>query len=214
MANILVFGASTTYGAWDPEGGWVQRLRKFLDQKIIASNLELYFIVYNLGISGDDTEGILERFEDETKRRISADEETTILFSAAINDSLFDNKDKSLRCPPPRYQKNIEKLILLARKYTDKIIFVGTLPVDETRVDPIPWLPTHSYKNKYVEKYNEITKAVCRLNNVGVVEIYSKFINKNYQDLLEDGVHGNTKGYELIYEEVKNYLLDNHIIEL
>lgn len=213
MANILVFGASTTYGAWDPEGGWVQRLRKFLDKKVIASNLELYFIVYNLGISGDDTEGILDRFEDETKRRFSEDEETIILFSAAINDSLLDNKDKSLRCPPARYQKNIEKLIRLTRKYTDKIIFVGTLPVDETRVDPIPWLPTHSYKNEYVEEYNEITRAVCQLNNVGFVEIYSKFTNKNYQNLLEDGVHGNAKGYELIYEEVKNYLLNNNIIK-
>jgi len=28
MVNILVFGDSITYGAWDEEGGWVQRLRK------------------------------------------------------------------------------------------------------------------------------------------------------------------------------------------
>lgn len=214
MANILVFGASTTYGAWDPEGGWVQRLRKFIDKKIINSNLELYFMVYNLGISGDDTEGILERFEDETKRRISEDEETIIIFSAAINDSLFDNKSKKLNCPPDQYQKNIEKLIQLAEKYTDKIVFVGTLPVDETKVDPIPWLLTHSYKNEYIMEYNEITQSTCRLNNVGFIEIYSKNINKNYQKLLADGVHGNAKGYKIIYEEVKNYLLNNHIIDL
>ena len=33
MGRILIFGDSITYGAWDKEGGWVQRLRKFLDER-------------------------------------------------------------------------------------------------------------------------------------------------------------------------------------
>jgi len=32
--NILIFGASITYGVWDLEkGGWVQRLRDYLEKK-------------------------------------------------------------------------------------------------------------------------------------------------------------------------------------
>lgn len=38
MVQILFFGPSTTYGAWDSEGGYVQRLRKYLDKKVIDSN--------------------------------------------------------------------------------------------------------------------------------------------------------------------------------
>ncbi|MEK7071708.1 MAG: hypothetical protein AAB959_00255 [Patescibacteria group bacterium] len=28
---FLIFGSSVTYGAWDSEGGWANRLRSFLD---------------------------------------------------------------------------------------------------------------------------------------------------------------------------------------
>lgn len=214
MAQILVFGASTTYGAWDPEGGWVGRLRKVIDKRVIATKQEFEWFVYNLGIDGDDTDGILERFEDETKRRLWEGEETVFIISAAINDALFNIKTRELRCPPARYQENIEKLIKLAGKYSDKIIFVGTLPVDESKVDPIPWLPDHSYKNEYVEEYNEITKSACRVEGVHFVEIYQNLIGRNYTELLADGVHGNAAGHKLIFETVKNYLVEHKIIDL
>ncbi len=40
MTRILVFGPSTTYGAWDIEGGWVQRLRRYLDEKQLAEKID------------------------------------------------------------------------------------------------------------------------------------------------------------------------------
>ncbi len=59
MEKILcIFGSSTTYGAWDfEEGGWAGRLRKFLDNKNLFNllNLGSYFLLYNLGVDGDDT---------------------------------------------------------------------------------------------------------------------------------------------------------------
>lgn len=213
MAQILVFGASTTYGAWDPEGGWVARLRKIIDQKVIETKQEFEWLVYNLGIDGDDTEGILSRFEQETEPRLWEGEETVFIFSAAINDALFNNETRELRCLPVRYQENIEKLIKLARKYSEKIIFVGTLPVDD-RVDPVPWLPDHSYKNEYVGEYNEITKSACRVNDAHFIEIYQNFIGTDYRELLEDGVHGNAQGHQKIFEVVRDYLVDNKIIDL
>lgn len=213
MAQILVFGASTTYGAWDPEGGWVARLRKAIDKKVIETKQEFEWLVYNLGIDGDDTEGILDRFDDETRRRLWKREDTVFIFSAAINDALFNNETKKLRCPPAKYQENVEKIITLAKKYSQKIIFVGTLPVNEAKVDPIPWLPDHSYKNEFVREYNEITKSVCRLEGVHFVEIYQNFINTDYRKLLEDGVHGNAEGHKKVFEAVKDYLIEQNIIE-
>ncbi len=69
MAGILVFGDSISYGAWDIEGGWVSRLRKFLDKKNLSEeNFDCK--VYNLGISGDNSSGVLNRFEFETRQRI------------------------------------------------------------------------------------------------------------------------------------------------
>lgn len=59
MNNIIcVFGDSITWGAWDIEkGGWVQRLRNFVE-----SSSEEYIEIYNLGVSGDNTEDLLEIF--------------------------------------------------------------------------------------------------------------------------------------------------------
>ena len=70
MARILVFGDSITYGAWDKRGGWVQRLREFLDEKNLIDLNKIPVLIYNLGVSGDTTNDALERFEFESKKKI------------------------------------------------------------------------------------------------------------------------------------------------
>src|SRR3990170_7472616 len=91
--HILVFGTSTTYGAWDREGGWVQRLRGFLDEKVINSDYKHDYFVYNLGISGDKSADILTRFEPETKARLGHhNAEIIILFHLGINDCIYSEK--------------------------------------------------------------------------------------------------------------------------
>lgn len=216
MVNILVFGTSITYGCWDPEGGWVQRLRKYVDRKNIQEKLglsgdEIY--VYNLGISGDTTEWILQRFEFEAKQRDIEDEGTVVIFQLGKNDALFNNKTGKPDIAPQKFQENLEKIIKIAKKYTQKVIFIGSLPVDESRVDPVPWLPAYSYKNEYIKEYDEITKSTCRLQGADFLDLYSKFIDSDYKKLLEDGVHGNTFGHQVIFETVKDYLLERQILE-
>src|SRR3989344_3552583 len=96
MTLILVFGDSITYGAWDTNGGWVQRLRTYLDKKQLADP-KLYYELYNLGVSGDTSTDLLERFEAETKQRIkrmSAKEEIIIIVAIGTNDSIINNKTK------------------------------------------------------------------------------------------------------------------------
>ncbi|MDP3043192.1 MAG: SGNH/GDSL hydrolase family protein [bacterium] len=211
MAQILIFGDSIAYGAWDIEGGWAQRLRKYLDQKIINSGFELYYLVYNLGIDGETAGGILERFENEAKLRIWENEETIIIFSTGANDSIYNKTEKSFRCPPKKYKENLKQLFSLAKKYSDKIIFVGSTPVDR-RVDPIPWVPDCSYKNEYIKKYDEIAKAIFENNGGYFIEIFSEFEKLDYEKMLTDGVHPDSKGHEIIFKYVKNYLINNKII--
>jgi lysophospholipase L1-like esterase len=211
MVRILVFGASITYGAWDKEGGWVQRLRKFLDEKTLTDP-NFYCIIYNLGISGDTTEDLLERFEFETKQRLKEEEKTIIIFAIGTNDSQFIHSQNSLRHSPQKFQNNLQKLVNLARKFSSKIIFVGLTPVDELKVDPIPWDTDKSYKNEYIQKYNEIIKSVCKKNKIYFIEILEKFVKLDYKDLLEDGLHPNSKGHQEIFEIVKDYLIQNKII--
>lgn len=211
MSQILIFGASTTYGAWDEKGGWSDRLKQFLHKKAIDSNYENDWIVYNLGIDGDTTEGILERFDSETEIRIWPETETIIIISTGINDSMFVHKTGATKVSIQDFQADLEDIIKKAKKYTEKIILVGSMPVDE-RVDPIPWLEGYSYRNEYVKLFNEIMESTAKVNQLHFIDIFKEFSKKDNHKLSSDGVHPNTKGHRLIYEKVKNYLLEYKII--
>lgn len=87
MTQILVFGDSIAYGSWDKAGGWVQRLRTFIEEKYPEEHL-----VYNLGVSADTTDSLLERLEIEIKKRGSERNQrrgiaTILIFQIGTNDS-------------------------------------------------------------------------------------------------------------------------------
>ncbi len=209
MARILVFGDSIAFGAWDREGGWVQRLRKVIDEKNL-SGTNYYSLIYNIGVSGNTTENLLERFEFEAKQRLKESEETIIIFSIGINDSAFIHAKKSLLTQQKKFEENIQKLINLAKKYSQKIFFVGLTAVDEPKVSP--WKEGRSYKNKYIQKYNDIIKSTCKENNVSFVDIFQEWIKTDYKSLLEDGLHPNSEGHKRIFDTVRNFLIRNKII--
>lgn len=211
MTTILVFGDSISYGAWDPEGGWVQRLRKYLDEKQLR-NPNLYFLVCNLGISGDTTEDILQRFEFETKQRIDKEDETIIIFAVGANDTQWLNKENTARVSEKDFEQNIIKLIKKAKEVTQHIYFVGILPVDGYKLDPIPWAPDRSYKEQRIEKFNDILKECCINGKVWFIPLYREMLKVNYKAMLQDGVHPTAEGHKIIFETVKNHLSAKKII--
>jgi lysophospholipase L1-like esterase len=214
MTQILVFGSSTTYGAWDIEGGWVQRLRKWLDKIVIDSNYKEYHIVYNLGIDGDTSSGLLKRFEQEAKPRIWPDEDTVLIFSIGANDTVWDNKTKKTEISPAEFKKNLEELVKLAKKYTKKIVFVGSKPIDESKVNPIPWLPGKSYKKKYIKQFDEISKKVFEGNNLPFIDLYDRLESEGFLKMLADGIHPNSEGHKKIFEIVKDNLIQLNYLDL
>lgn len=152
MCQIIVFGDSITYGFWDSEGGWVTRLRKWIDQK----NMEwtgFYYRVYNLGIDGNTTEDLLARIEDEIITRNEEGAESIIIFAIGINDSQYYNGQKKLLIPLKQYKNNILQLIAISKKYSNNIIFLEAIAVDEKAVDPIPWAKDRSYLNGHISKF-------------------------------------------------------------
>jgi len=211
MARILVFGDSIAYGNEDKKGGWVERLKIFFIEKSFSDS-NFYYSVYNLGISGDTTKELLERFEFETKQRLWENDEIIIIFDIGINDSQFINKEKRLKVSPQKFEENLQELIVIARKFSSKIIFVGLAPVDDLKVDPLPWFPEVSYKNEYVKNFNKIIKLVCDKNNVYFIDILKDFLDIDYKRLLEDGAHPNSEGHKKIFETVKDFLIKNKIV--
>lgn len=208
MANILVFGDSITQGFWDIEGGWVSRLRRFLDQKTLESKSETYFSIFNLGISGDTSEGLAKRFEAELKPRLDQEAEAIIIFAIGINDSYYINPENRHNVSLEQFQQNLWTLLSQARKYSKKIAFLGLTPIDQAKTDPVPWSWTKSYKNDYIKTYNDALKEFCHKNNTDFISLLNQL--NSLQDL-EDGLHPNSTGHEKIYKIVKSYLLNDQI---
>ncbi len=206
MTLINVFGDRISFGCWDEEGGWVDRIKQEINKKVLKDP-EFPWLAHNLGVDGDTSKGLLKRFEQETKPRIVYGGDTIFVFSIGDNDSLFNNKKKEHWVSPEEYKKNLQELFKLAKNYKAKILFVGSAGFDESKVDPVPWEPECSYKNEYAEQYNEIAKEVCKENQVAFVDIFG--LDKKH---LVDGLHPNSEGHKKIFEVVKNALEKNNII--
>ncbi|KKQ98380.1 MAG: Lysophospholipase L1 and related esterases family [Candidatus Woesebacteria bacterium GW2011_GWB1_39_12] len=207
MANIIIFGDSIGQGYYDAEGGWVVRLKRFYSAQNAKDPYKLSVNVFNLSISGDTTQEILDRFEKETPARVWEDHEIIVTFAVGINDSVILSDGKN-RTSIENFKKNLNKLLNLAKEHSNKIIFIGLTPIEQSKVDPIPWAPEKSTKEKFVEKYDKVIKYFCKKNNLPYLYLYDKLTTKD----LADGAHPNTKGHEIIFETVKNFLEEKKYI--
>jgi len=187
--NICIFGDSIAWGANDYEkGGWVERLKSYC----LKNKEDVH--VYNLGISGDDTDGLFKRFELEAAAR----DPNLIIFAIGINDSHYiENKDNN-KVSLNAFEKNISKLAEIAQKFTDKIIFIGLTRVDETKMMPTPWDAGSYYDNQSIEKYDAIVKEFCEKNGLNYISM--KGVTETAD--LEDGLHPNSKGHEKMFRTV------------
>jgi len=208
--NMIVFGDSITYGAGDERGGWVQRIREATEKKAAETGTEEPGI-YNLGISGDTTDGLVGRLEDEIKRRLG-EVETVVVFAIGINDSLFMKAENQNYVPIDATKKNIQEMIDITKNYTHKIYFIGLTPVDEKKVTPIPWDDNKFYRNEYIEKYDKEIITVAQKNNLPYLDLLKDFKTRNYEELLVDGLHPNTEGYKIMAELISGFLKENRVI--
>jgi lysophospholipase L1-like esterase len=206
MTKFFVFGDSITYGAWDKVGGWVQRLRAFIEEKYPEEHL-----IYNLGISGDTSDLLLERLEFETKKRIEG-KITIFIFQLGLNDSAFLSTKKDFWVSQEKFRCNLREIIKISKKISKKIFFLGITPVDEAKTQPVVWDKRVTYKNENIKKYDEIIKEVCNTERVAFIEIFDKFYKIGYKRLLQDGLHPNSEGHEKIFEIVKDFLIKNSLI--
>ncbi|KYK26976.1 hypothetical protein AYK26_04390 [Euryarchaeota archaeon SM23-78] len=205
MTRILVFGDSIAFGDCDNKGGWVQRLRECLYKYDVS--------VYNLSISGDTTDGVLERFDFETKQRLNTEKELLILFAIGINDSRMDHSKKDQSVNLKDFKTNLKEIIRLARKHASKIVFIGLTPVDESKTTPIPWIEGIDYNNNYVKEYNDSIKTICDKEKIPFIDIYEEFRKQDYKALLEGGLHPNSEGHELMFQIIKEFLVKRKLIQ-
>jgi lysophospholipase L1-like esterase len=201
--QLFIFGDSIVYGSHDKVGGWAQRLRLFYEEKMRESKFELYHEVFVLGVPGDRSIHLCERCEQEISARWEAKDQTILLFAVGINDSIVLSQSQKHSVEPDEFRKNILTLSSLGKKYATKTFFVGLTPVDESKVNPIPWFPKGSYLQQERLLYTTILSEVASATD----NIFIPIKTLSQKDL-EDGVHPNTQGHEKMYVTVKQNIED------
>lgn len=195
MIYGLFFGDSITYGEYDGVfGGWVDILKRYALQKYNEGSNEL--ILFNLGIGGETTEGLLNRMSHEMKARNSADG-NIIFLGYGAND--LANKDENQLVNPEQFKTNIEIAVQNAKQYSKDIYLVSVLPLSEnidSKVSPTGKLRT----NDNVLIYNQILKIIATENSLNYIDFHSSFLQDKEILLSKDGVHPNEKGYGMMAE--------------
>ena len=198
MSKLLVFGASTTWGAFDLEyGGWVERLKTHF----LRNYKEKEIGVYNFAVLDNNTRGILEFVEQDIKKITKIEsEKLNLLFSLGSNDARY-NKENQIKVPIEEYEKNIKEIIQIAKKYSKRIIIIGPSKINESLTNP--WENSGEYwKNENIEIYNNLIENICKEEKLEFISL----INEIEESDLHDGLHPNTEGHKKIYEKVKGFL--------
>lgn len=188
--RICIFGDSITWGAYDPVGGgWATRLRNYFEGSDYDTD------IYNLGVSGDTTDDLINRFEPEVKAR----HPQLIVIAIGINDSVLVHSKDERRVPVNRFKQNLELLISTAKKYVEDIVFIGLTSIDESLTRPKLRNKDKSLDEKTIKEYNQVIKELCLENNLKFITL-QEIIEK---EDLEDGLHPNSQGHQKIFERIK-----------
>jgi len=201
--RIFIFGASIAWGAFDEQGWW--RSERLKATYMTGWQKWWKHSVYNLSISGNTTQDLLKRFENELIPRCHSPE-SLIIFAVWANDSAYHQATWKSAVSLDDFSKNIDLLVDTAKRYVNTIVFLSILDADDTKTIPVSWDDNLCYSNQYIEKYNKAIRNVVENEWVHYLDIC------NILDVkldLDDGIHPNRSGHQKIYTKVKKYINDD-----
>lgn len=181
-STVLFFGDSHTAGIGDPAClGWVGRLLT----ESWAAGWKL--TGYNLGVRGQTSVEICERFESETAARCRARIRLGIVLGFGVNDTTF--LDGAPTVDPATSIAALKRCIDSAERYRARIMVVGPAPVgDLAQTERIQALSRGfaSICEKYQIPYVALAKQLRES------ELWREEISRN------DGAHPGADGYQLL----------------
>lgn len=205
--KIVAFGDSTTFGYSVTEGYPTKLVRRLAEVGILTS-------IVNAGVNGDTTSG--------GRRRLAND---VLTHRADLVIVQFGLNDQTIRL----YEQpaTTESYVTLERFTENLRCFARILRAAGSRVilmtpNPMTWTATleHHYPkgpyidgprggNKLLRRYAEAVRVVAAEEDVELVDIlqlfdeFQKRTGHNLDELfLDDGVHPNDSGYELIAKSI------------
>jgi lysophospholipase L1-like esterase/isopentenyldiphosphate isomerase len=187
--NICIFGDSVTWGARLPARvAWSNLLRNYLEH-----NAEDYYALYDLGIDGDTSTGLLKRFVVEATAR----QPELIILAIGINDSVFRQSEDNSATSLDNFSANLKQLIEQSRQFTNDLIIVGIAKGADRLTMPLPRSTTgKSYSKAQTAKYNQVIRQVALSAGVYFVNVETELNDDDF----DDGLHPNANGHQKIFQ--------------
>ena len=166
--------------------------------------LEEYFadkLVYNRGIGGDTTEGLLKRMDES----IYALNPSKMFLLIGTNDLAINISG------PDKIVENIKSIIIKTKeRCRDTAIYVESLyPTATTGYNDLSEEALRNRANYAIDIINEKLEVLCKQLEVNYININRKLKDEEGKLKLEytrDGLHLNPNGYEIVIDCLKNYM--------
>ncbi len=183
--RICFFGDSFVNGTGDDAClGWVGRACA------AARHAGRDVTCYNLGIRGDTTAHVLQRWQRESEARLLAEHDGRLVFSFGANDCCPAPNGDGVRVAPGRALANAEAILSVARA-SRPTLMVGPLPVGDATTD------------RLIAALSAEVATLCAglgvpylelFNLVATSPVWSREVSQG------DGAHPNKGGYEQMAE--------------
>ena len=163
------------------------------------SHLRNHFPVINAGISGDTTAGMLSRFHP----MVINENPSHVIIMGGTNDCSFN-------LPVDTIISNIMAMTKMARHHgIVSIIGLPTKCFVDMDVDFNDLFISYQAFAERLESYRMKLKKMSELKDLMVIDFSYGLTKAHY---LDDGVHPNEAGHQLMYKNVVNNLMEQNII--
>lgn len=201
--KLIFLGDSITEGFGDGKAiGWAGRLAQTLNN---PDNKNIAWSVSNLGCGGDT---ILDGRHRMAPALLNFP--THIILAFGTNDMsrvLWPEEDSTKLSL--HYAKQIWIQVLNhIHGLKLKVAVIGTLPVIE-ELFPFEFFAHdeldrgYMFRNKDHVQYNHMLQAVCQRTHTPFINLYDDWANRDLKQLLCDGLHPSTAGYDLLAEQIE-----------
>jgi len=185
--RICFLGDSLVHGTKDEKGlGWVGRL----GTSAIAQGFPVTF--YNLGIRGDTSEGIKQRWENECALRLPDNCDSRVVLSCGVNDTAIKNGFRRVSFEDSR--SNIREIVTQAKiKYW--LLMVSPPPVIDKA------------HNERIKALSQAFADESKLLGIPYIDVFSPLVtDKLYlREVSEnDGAHPKQRGYGRMAEIISS----------
>jgi lysophospholipase L1-like esterase len=181
MFGILCFGDSITWGRGElPNKGWVGRLKEKIEQ-------EAFSAVYNLGICGETSAGLLGRLPVEYRARTEKKREADAFFTIVATGM----NDVGRGVSEEAFSATIEKIAA----FLPSSLFLGITPFSGESFEG------NAYPAVTIARFNEIIAEKAKQHG-------HQFLAFEGMDdtMLADGLHPNERGYQFMFEKISSLL--------